>query len=435
MAQFIKCAGDPCRTSRRFSVLSYYSGFGSVSVFTVVGCLSFLSTASILSIGSIGSTLSVLSIGSVYSVLSLGSNGCTLGVFQDCTVDLEPSASIEIRLDASTWDNMASCTKKQYDMENRPPQCDYQEAICAYSGGAEQPCKVRRKGNASWRSMQDGSSLKVKFDEKVTFGAEHCGDKEYCPKANTLNTWTSKKLTLNNMVQGDKEVESYREFRKYMAAPMAAYTSLSLYRGGALISKREYAMVETVDDKSFLEKHFGLNYTLHEIEYDQAYFERAGGAVQEEDVKVDLLNMPLDSIHRDHALRYYALELVTRHWDGACGRDFKNNYFVVYNGLVHFLVPWGLDQTFQYCSKAGTISDPAPKCHFMQQCFESSSCETEFADRLRAVRREVRAEGDCMTRSQVIELSFFSLLGAIALVFLSLCLQLNFKRVDGSRMI
>jgi hypothetical protein len=418
-------ASDSLRPNRRYSVLSYCSAFSSVSAFTVVAFLSCLSAASVLSFGSIGSTLSVLSIGSVYSVLSVGSTGCTLGIFQDCSVDPKTDSWIEISLDADAWDDLASCTKEEYNMKNRPPQCDYKIATCAYSGGDPQPCRVRRKGNASWRKMEDGSSLKVKFDTKVNFGTEVCVDGEYCPGGRTNNTWTTKKLTLNNMAQGDKEVEAYREFGKYMAAPMAKYTSLSLFRGGKLFSKRRYAMVETVDDKPFLEKHFGLNYTLHEIEYDKVYFERAEGSLSGEDVKIDLLNIPLDSINRDHALRYYALELTTRHWDGACGRDFKNNYFVVYNGQIHFLIPWGLDQTFQYCSKAGSILKAEPKCLFMQQCFNSSSCETEFAARLGAARRENDAETDCITRYQVLERSFFSLFGAVALVFFSMCAGAN----------
>jgi hypothetical protein len=271
--------------------------------------------------------------------------------------------------------------------------------------------------------MEDGPSLKVKFDEELTFATHPCVEAEYCPRASTVNAWKTKKVTLNNMVQGDGEVEAYREFRKYMAAPMAEHTTLSLYRGSALFSKTKYAMVETVDDKAFLKKHFGANYTLHEIEYNQPYFERAGGALQEDDVSVDLLNIPLESIHREHAMQYYALELATRHWDGACSRDFKNNYFVVYNGRQNFIVPWGLDQTFQYCSKAGTASKPTPRCLFMQQCFESSSCKIQFDGILNDVRRNVRAEGDCMTRHQVVELSLFSFCGAMGLFCLSLLVQ------------
>jgi hypothetical protein len=301
-----------------------------------------------------------------------------MGFFKDCTKSHSTNTNFSITIPEETWDTMASCTYAEYKGD-RPERCDYYAAKCSYGTSVGLDCEVRRKGSSTWRELDAKPSFKVKFEDRIEFMTSRCSS-EYCPPGMSTNVHRSKKVTLNNMIVHDGEVDAYSEFRKYMAAPNAQHVSVALYRGETLLRDEVYTMVENVNDKEFMRKHFGDDFTLHEVDTDLAFFERDGGLLTREDVAVDsIIHTPFDMMDSDNILKYYACERLVGHWDGACMNPRGSmNHYVAYNGRALFYVPWGLDQTFQECHSAW-LSDPNPQCLPIQQCLANVSCEARFA--------------------------------------------------------
>ena len=368
----------PPHSCRRYAV----SCWSVLSVLSILSLLSFggvCSVGSVLSVFSIGSTLSFLSIGSVQSSISVYSNTCHMGLFQDCTKSHRTDSSFTIKLSAEVWATMASCSKTEYKAEERPQKCEYQAARCSYSQSDWMDCQVRRKGSSTWRNLDAKPSLKVKFEDRIEFMTSSCSA-QYCPPGKSTNVHKSKKVTLNNMVIYDGEVAAYREFRKHMPAPNAKHVSVALYRDETLMAEETYAMVENVNDKEFMKKHFGEDYLLYEVDSSKVSFERDGGRLTQLDMTVEsLLAIPISKMKRDHVLKYYACERLVGHWDGTCTNPRGQfNHYVAYDGDTFSYVPWGLDQTYHPC-KYAWLSDTSPQCVPVQECFRNASCVERFA--------------------------------------------------------
>lgn len=328
---------------------------------------------------------------------------------------------IEIDLPEDTWEMMKNCSKEEYKSDDRPDKCDYQEARCTFmnikSGyNVTNTCKVRRKGSTTWRDIDKKPSFKIKkfeteSEEDVEFGEFDCN---YCPPNKTKNVWKTNKITMNNQVSFDGEIDAYKLFREVVASPLAQKAILKLYRNGTLHSEQEYAMVETIDDRNFVEKWFGPNYVLYEKEGNYE-FERFGQqnkfisdqflntsqcatdkCVEKETEKLfessahlsSLLNISFDDYNLQNLVNYYAGEVSTNHWDGACFRhnhpfgDYLSqfgsgeyNSYMVYNGNEYFYIPSGVDNTFQ-CPLNATNTQPT--CTPMQQCFQDETCKAEY---------------------------------------------------------
>ena len=107
----------------------------------------------------------------------------------DCTVtpveffDDHVVPVVTITIARSEYDSLNSCQQTtEYLVENPPPQCGYHVALCTVSytaaassdgrnvpqthTGANMPCGIRRKGEASWRSMGEKPALKVRLDKR-----------------------------------------------------------------------------------------------------------------------------------------------------------------------------------------------------------------------------------------------------------------------------
>ena len=365
-----------------YSVLSLLSVAALQSVLSAVSIGSILCLASSYSILSIASHASVLSVASTQSILSVGSRGCSMKMWTDCynphTACLNDGyADFTLHIDATTWDHMAACSHAEYVSSNRPDRCDYQPATCGFEGVA-MPCQVRRKGMASWRDLHQKPSFKVKMDRAVQWEDATC---QYCPPGESRNVWYTKKVTLNNQVQHTGEIDAYRTFREHGIAPLARSTHVALYRGDELQSTQSYAMVETVNDKAFMAKHFGEDYALYEVEYNRIEPKRAAGAVELDAspaYAAYILNqLPFAAMNSDNVLHYFASERVTVHWDGACYKEWKNNYFIAYNGEQYFFIPHGVDQTFQ-CEQWHALTSMAPMCAPMKDCFSNATCVAAF---------------------------------------------------------
>lgn len=354
------------------SIFSFDSTVSIACVFAVICLFSVTSIGSVASFASIGSLVSAASYG---SVLSVGSHGCVGGIFEDCTkkVTHPIEMRVELHLTESIYDLMTSCTKSAYQEDPRPEQCDYQDATCVFinmtSGTNEtRSCEARRKGHASWREMWHKSSFKLKKfkstsdgEDEVHFGTFPCGGEggELCPDGETSNVWETKKVTLNNQIQGDGEIDAYAAFRRIAPAALAVQTHLQIFRGDVLQTSDMYVLLETIDDKEFTRKWFGGDTVLYESESAGVEFERFDGDIMEnqdedDDVVEAALKAPanlarvkaltLSDYDINSVASHFAGESFTNHWDGACH---PNNHYVLYNSSTHYLISSGMDQTYQ----------------------------------------------------------------------------------------
>ena len=340
--------------------------------------------------------------------MSIGSNGCVMKLFTDCTVALQTVSTVTIRFDAATFDTMATCTKAEYKSDDRPDKCDYQKAQCTFDaegdvGASPVACEVRRKGSSTWREMTDKPSFKIKgLASDVHFGTSACGGSTgaACPPGETVNRWQSDRFTLNNngfpsYYTTNGEVDAYDAFRATgkKAVPSAHYVRVVLRRGDEVVREDTYAMIETISDKAFMRKWFGKDYALWEVEHDAVEGPKKDGGVVEDLIKdgnltvPDLLDLPRAYLDETDMVDYYIGEELTGHWDGACLREMKNNYYVAYDAAEWTIIPSGVDNTFQGC--VTELLSTGPTCAFMKECFADAECAARYEQRLASARSVV----------------------------------------------
>jgi hypothetical protein len=337
-------------------------------------------------------------------------------IFTDCTAAPTPVASVVIEIEEAVFDFMETCTYDEYKSDDRPSRCDYQQALCTYEGDTH-ACEVRRKGSSTWKALRDNPSFKVKdLADEVTFGSSACGNGSVvaCPLGQTANVWRSDKFTLNNngfptFYTKHGEVDAYRVFRDIgkLAVPSAQYVAVTLKRGNATMRTDTYAMIETIDDHDFLEKWYGLPYALWEVEHDVAEYERgkdaAGDKLKDADdfqrpVGFSPVNMKREFLNTTDMIRYYIGEQLTGHWDGACQRYKKHNFYVAaHNSSTDItlesmwsIIPSGVDQSFQGCNDVLSSTSGAPTCEFMKECFADSACADIYNAELRLAKGRAR---------------------------------------------
>ena len=449
------------------SVVSTASVCSTLSVFS---CISIFTVASLGSVGStlsIGSIASVLSIGSQASFLSIASNGCYLGVHKNCfherklhTVHTE----IVIRIDEEIWDTMAACTFIDYISVPRPARCDYQgeedtetrgKVKCTFKNltsgyNVTDDCAIRRKGHGSWRSMGDSPSFKIKDwadtarDEKIHFGTFSC-EGYICPPGEDANVWSTKKVVIQNQVQGDGEVDAYDAFGKLVASPLAYQTKLKVYRGDALVEARHAVLLENADDKRFCKKWFGKNYILYERDPDTKVERFAGDDIEdmfctkcedkereaEESIKSQanldrISNLRLKDFNATNAVRYFAGEVTTNHWDGACIlKEHNKNHYIAFDGKEHHYIPKGLDQTFQ-CPLTKIVPFThdfgEPQCTPMKECFANTTCRSQYESIKIVSDNSTTRKFDCPDWETNVMISILIPFGLTSLLLVTACI-------------
>lgn len=209
---------------------------------------------------------------------------------------------------------------------------------------------IRLKGKlGSARSLDQKAAFLIKTNE-------------YVPGQKLLGLG---KLALNNMVQDASMVHeqlAYLLFRQMgIAAPRTGYATVDV--NGERFGL--YALVEVVDNESFLNHWFGSDaQNLYEGAYGSdletgridSFDQDRGDDVAFADLQLvaDALtlseaegSMTLAAAHLDTEwyARFAATEMMLSHWDGYAVT--RNNYFLYpkQNGSWVF-VPWGTDQTF-----------------------------------------------------------------------------------------
>ena len=330
---------------------------------------------------------------------------------------------IDVYLSATIWDLHDSCTfdqsksRPEFGSGRRLAKCDYQPATCSHNGMQPRPCLVRRKGSGSWSRMDDKPSLKIKNfndDTKHEFARYPCATTSSCnslPSGSlasaVANVWKTTKLTLNNQVQGDGEIDGYKLYRDAgLIAPLAEQATVRLYRRGQLmVGPASYAMIETVNDDAFVEKHFGADHALFEVEslwfvrrhYKIVAFKRDSGvlagalqhfASTDSDSTRRLTEMSETSYNMSYFHRYLAAELLTGNNDAACARN--SNYFVAATprenqGPLFTWIPHGIDWSFRCTTgdpRAGTewgVDWPIEGGYCpVASCFERPECRAEY---------------------------------------------------------
>lgn len=207
---------------------------------------------------------------------------------------------------------------------------------------------IRKKGFIGSQSIEK-PSLKINLDEYMNGVDIACTDN----------------VTLNNGVQGPSVIRqclAYSLFKKAgLVAPNCNFANVSL-NGEPL---GVYAHVEPIK-RSFLRNQFGSDDgdlyegTLSDFSDDR--FQMFDPKTDETDPTfqaildlVDLLegedNSTLeaelsDHIHLKDFLRYWAMEVLTGHWDGFNGNT--NNFYIYRDSesKKFTFIPWGLDDTF-----------------------------------------------------------------------------------------
>lgn len=407
------------------SIFSSKSVLSTFSLLSTLSLLSFLSVCSIASVLSVGSITSMFSLMSVNSILSVGSNGCILKAFTDCSKRPSSAESITLTFPDSAWQQMKSCSYSEYRAEPRPSNCDYQPVDVAFAingVNVQRRCEARRKGTSTWQTPDEKPSFKVKCSDKMLLGEYNCTGLQRCPVGtNNVNQWISKKFVLNNggvvgsdytslagvinMYKKWGEVDAYGLFRDIgkIATPQARWVNLKVFRESEEINTSLYVLLENLDDKEFMYKWFGTpGWALYEIDDNDWLFERDKGAFDDctkTHCTLDTGNgtnkiVPIPNlVHnttlamfsktssaRDDMIRYYVGELLTGHWDGACLREHTtNNHYMAQNTTSWYILPSGLDNTFQGCV-TDLESDDHPTCVFMQQCMQDAECSDRFIE-------------------------------------------------------
>ena len=253
------------------------------------------------------------------------------------------------RLDISdaNWGSMAPCPPKGEARTKaiKDRHCDYHPARFQFNGSGWIPCRVKRKGTASWRDMGEKPSFKLKdLDNGIDFG-----------------TWTSDRVTLNNMVQGTGAPAAYAVYRKVgVVAPQSRHVELTLYRNATRVRTDVYNLLETIDDAAFLQKHFGDSAVLWEVDNGEVKHERGDDALG----PLTVANLTLETLDPSFPAFLAATEAVT-HRDSIPYID--TNAYIAWTGSKFAVIPSGADQTF---GCRNTLSTPSWVCAIVPSAHE-----------------------------------------------------------------
>lgn len=448
------CVIRPCSLLAILSFASLSSIASTCGIASIGGLVSLCSALAVASAFSVLSVASLLSVASTTSVLSIAAEDCTLGVYEKCRPAMLHSIQTELSLHftSETWDEMASCSKQEYKSVNRPSKCDYKQITCTFHNlttgyNVTDACQIRRKGSSTWRDLLDKPSFKIKKFGDVDFGEFECHGN--CPQGESSNKWATNKVTLQNQVVADGEIDAYNLFRKHIAAPLAVQTRVRLFKDALPVREDAYVMLEAIDDNKFLRKWFGGTAVLYELDDDSnphtAKFERyieendeisslyvdapcnstsdACDDLAEEATESELsspnnlkrvLNLGLQDFDARNVMHYYAGEVVTNHWDAVCS-EYASNTYIVFNGSAHFYVPSGTDETFQCPTRRKIVgwSSSRPRCRSMRQCYDTETCRREYDDILTKVdeSKERDAYDACPNLTATLTTSILSPIG------------------------
>jgi len=331
--------------------------------------------------------------------------------------------SITVSLQQSGWDSLKSCHQGDYlvDKADRIQACDYHPATCrlAYAThNATMPCRVKRKGEGSWRPLDQKPALKVKLDTE----------------------WNGlKELTLNNAVEDKFKVTERIAYRMYqmanVPAPRANTARVLFYVPGSGMDDdyKTYVNIESVSDKQFVKAMFpgkdavvwggAKRWSWRKGYYNTgvtefSYSLNACGAKDPLDTlecgvgcgsgenessaksllgeltavaggctKAEVDESLWEQLDREAFLRAMAMDRLVNHSDSLCGSLLKNspihgNNFMLYHDGVKFgVIPWGLDETLKGVDKPMWKRKNFDGCVQLQACFDDTilpGCKKDY---------------------------------------------------------
>jgi hypothetical protein len=315
--------------------------------------------------------------------------------------------NFDIHIPERSWQIIDSCTFNNKMLD--APECDYQQAFFRYGGSAWRECGIKRKGKTTWRELGDKPSFKIKADKTFTFGTFSCNAPgAFCTGhnpasfASNVNSWNSKKVTLNNMYSGTGGADAYRVFRELgVVSPLSHWVTVSLYRAHVLHCRKVYNMVETINDSVFMKKYFANDFVLVELE-NNVQEKRTGGKYKSYDsAKITAIAaaapaLTLQQVNQSALARYATGEELSGHWDGFCRRpNYTNNVYVAYVNDVYYYIPHGTDRAFSRCETCDTrpaqavlnvvpkavykpYCPPRDNCPPMKECKSNALCAAEY---------------------------------------------------------
>lgn len=345
---------------------------------------------------------------------------------------------ISIFIPNETYDLMSTCTKEMYQSSVEYSECDYNAASAIFHAIDNKTIdiEIRRKGTSTWMDMGNKPSFKVKIpDEDVNFGINGTESSE---------EWKTDKMVLNNKLSetvsfspfginpvGEKV--AYEVFQKIgVISPLSRDVTVKLYRGQDKLREDSYLMIETIKNKDFVQKHWGKNtdVTIWEIENRTAVCKKDYGPLADcdnENKNSDII-LDLNGINYKDNGKYFAGEKLTGHWDASCR---LNNMWVanVSGGL--FLIPSGLDQTFQ-CDAFDFL-----KCKTHQMCMDKVECAAQYENALNTyIRSDKETNKICTSRGlprHVIIGMIVAIIVMVVFLVIILAMQISFpsKRYSG----
>lgn len=284
--------------------------------------------------------------------------------------------------DAEAWRKLSSCTYAQKQADK--PVCDWVAAKCTFDDRGAHECRVKRKGNGSWRGVHDKPSLKVKWKSS---------DSQY-------------KLTFNNNVQEKTpraQIRAYDVFRELgVVTPRA--NSVMLRFGPseqAVNAYQEYTQVEEIDEVEFLGARGLDGASVYEFEWgdrfqlDQTAVDigpRTHKLGPEDSKDASLLELQqafageLDIgamwrvINQTQLFKWYGGLVATGHSDSGCmSTSFNNMYTMLpYLQRRYVFVPWGTDKTMHCNAALWLMPTTFATCGPMKACFANTQCSEEY---------------------------------------------------------
>lgn len=323
---------------------------------------------------------------------------------------------ISIYFSRTTFDYMATCSKEKYQSVIEYDECDYQPANATF-GNVTEAIEIRRKGHSTWTDMDQKPSFKIKMESDVDFGRYECDFYGRC------NHWKTDKLTLNNQfiknfrsfeyVPNDEEY-AYQVFREIgIKAPLARRASVTIYIDDIFFRRDDYSMIETIKDKTFIEKHWGVDVpiTLWEIEKGETECKKAYNGGQEcSDTDLRVINLAYPTYA--NLPGYLKGEVLLGHWDGVCFNN-GSNIYIVNESNRFYIVPHGLDWTFQNCKQSYEINISG--CAPYQSCFGDNECYDLFKE---TTSIRTTCSVDCLSTLEIVGIVAGALFGTGLLVFI-----------------
>lgn len=276
----------------------------------------------------------------------------------------------------------------------------YRPATLRLAGATYERVGVRLKGRASFETIDEKASFKIKVDEFVP----------------GRRVFGLRRFTLNNAVQDPTWARERLAYLLYRTAglPAPRCNSARVVVNGEPFGI--YTNVETLDDE-FVESRFGKpignlwdtsnqKYHVDLVPENRPHFERetTGVPADGSDLSTMLTTVAgpearfMENVSKvldwDEWLLVAGVQAVVADWDGFFGAT--NNYELYSNPATKrfVLLPWGQDQTFGKRDDDVVASDygidhetsERPRSFLLDHCLENATCRPRYVEAVRKAR-------------------------------------------------